>query len=402
MKFKYTARTKTGELQAGYVEAINRDLASGALQGHELYVLSLEEIRIPQWYLAVINFFKRIRASDLMIFTRQFATLLQAEVPLADVLLHLQKQTQNQLLKEVIFDISSDVDAGLSLSQALEKHGNVFSEFYVNLIRSAEVTGRVEEVMSFLADYLEKQIALTSKARNAMIYPVFILTLFVVVAAILIGLVFPQLAPIFAEAQVQLPLLTRALLSSGAFLAGWWWALLIGFVLLAVLTIDYLRSSEGRVVFDQVLLKSPGVGNLFKKIYITRFSEGMRILIRGGIPITQALEIAGHTIDSLLYQEEIHGITEAVRNGELLSQSLARSAEYFPLLVSQMISVGENTGKTEEMFSRISAFYSREVDDTVSNLVELIQPALMVVMGILVGLLFASMLIPIYNLVQVF
>lgn len=402
MKFKYTARTKTGELQVGYAEAINRDSASGILQGHELYVLSLEEVRIPQWYLAIINFFKRIKATDLMIFTRQFATLLQAEVPLADVLLHLRKQTQNQLLKEVIFDISSDIDAGLSLSQALGKHSNVFSEFYVNLIRSAEVTGRVEEVMSFLADYLEKQIALTSKVRNAMIYPIFILTLFVVVAAILIGLVFPQLEPIFAEAQVKLPLLTRILLSSGAFIAGWWWALLIGFIIFVVLVIDYLRSSEGRVVFDQVLLKSPGVGNLFKKIYITRFSEGMRILIRGGIPITQALEIAGHTIDSLLYQEEIHNITEAVRNGELLSQSLARSAEYFPLLVSQMISVGENTGKTEEMFSRISSFYVREVDNVVSNLVELIQPALMVVMGILVGLLFASMLIPIYNLVQVF
>lgn len=402
MKFKYNARTKTGELQVGYVEAINRDVATSILQKHELYLLSLEEVRVPGWYLSIVNFFRRVKIGDLMIFTRQLATMLEAEMPLTDALQNLQRQTKNPLLKEAVFDISSDIDAGLSLSQALEKHSNIFSEFYINLIRSAEVTGRMEEVMTFLADYLEKQLALTSRVRNAMIYPAFVVGLFVVVAGILIGVVFPQLAPIFSEANVELPILTKILLVSGNFVANWWWALIIGAVMMIILLVDYFRSSEGKVVFDQILLKVPVFGNLFKKIYVSRFAEGMKILIKGGIPITQAMEIAGHTIDSSIYQEEIHVIAESVRGGELLSQSLARSPVYFPALVSQMVAVGESTGKTEEMFGRIADFYNREVNDAVSNLVELIQPTLMVVMGVMVGLLFASMLIPIYNLVQVF
>lgn len=402
MKFKYNARTKAGELQVGYVEAINRDAALNILQGHELYVLSLEEVAVPKWYSAIVNFFKRIKQNDLMVFTRQFATMLQAEMPLADALRNLHAQTKNQLLKEVIFDISADIDAGLSLSQALEKHSTIFSEFYVNLVRSAEVTGRIEEVMDFLADYLEKQIALNSKIRSALIYPAIVVVLFVVVAGILVGLVFPQLEPIFAESNVQLPLFTRILLDLGNFVARWWLAILIVFGVIIFIIIDYFRSEEGRVVFDQFILKTPIFGNLFRKIYIARLAEGMRILIKGGVPITQALEIAGHTIDSRIYQEEIHEIAEAVRGGELLSKALAARTEYFPNLVGQMVSVGENTGRTEEMFGRIASFFTREINDTVGNLVELIQPALMIAMGLLVGILFAAMLIPIYNLVQVF
>ena len=191
MKFKYNARTKQGELQTGFIEAVNRDAALAILTSHELFILSLESAEAVQWYQRFLDLFKRVKPSDLMIFTRQFATLLDAKISLADSLKNLYRQTRNPILKEAIFELASDIDAGLSLSQAMERHPRIFSEFYVSMIRSAEITGRLEEVSNFMADYLEKEVGLLSRVRNALIYPVLVIALFMVVVGIMIGVVFP-------------------------------------------------------------------------------------------------------------------------------------------------------------------------------------------------------------------
>lgn len=401
MKFRYSARTKSGDLQVGNVEAVNREAAFNILTSHELFILSLEAER-PSPLARFLKFFQRVRAKDLMIFTRQFATMLEAKIPLGDALKALYAQTKNSILKEAIFEISSDIDAGLSLSQAFERHANIFSEFFINLLRSAEVTGRVEEAMSFLADYLEKNINLRHKVRNALIYPGFILGLFVVVIVILLVFVFPQLKPVFEEAGIELPLLTRLLLGSGEFLLKWWWAIVLIAGVAVVMAVDYFRSREGKIVKDQLVVAIPFLGNLFKQMYVARFAEAANILIRGGIPIAQAIEISGHTIDNAVYREALHQAAEAIRRGELLSQTLSANTLYFAPLVSQMVAVGEQTGKLVEMLARVAAFYTREVDAIIGNLVELIQPVIMVVIGVMVGLLFASVLLPIYNLAQGF
>lgn len=402
MKFKYTARTKQGELQTGFIEAVNREAAGNILIGHELFILSLEIAEIKKWYQRFFDLLNRVKPSDLMIFTRQFAVLLEAKIPLGDSLKNLYKQTRNPILKEAIIELSSDIDAGLSLSQALERHSNIFSSFYVSMVRSAEVTGRLEEVIGFMADYLEKEVGLLSRVRNAFIYPVVVLLLFGAVAGIMVGAVFPQLEPIFAESGASVPAITRILLSGGAFISDWWLAILIVLIVFIMVVIDYFRTPEGRVVFDEMRVRLPVIGGLYKKLYVARFAESAGVLIRGGIPIAQALEISGHTIGSIIYRDILHEVAEAVRAGQLMSQALAEHEEYFPALVNQMVAVGESTGKLEALLSRISAFYTREVDDTVANLVELIQPALMVVIGVLVGLLFAAVLLPIYNLAQMF
>jgi len=389
-------------MQVGYVEAVNRDAASSILGGHDLFILSLDAERESVAFKGLINFFNRVKRKDLMIFTRQFATLLEAKISLSDSLKTLYAQTRNVILKETIFEIASDIDAGLALSQSLERHNNVFSEFYINLIRSAEVTGRVEEAMEFLAEYLEKEANLISKVRNAMIYPAFILGLFGVVMVILLVFVFPALEPVFAESGVKLPLVTKILLGSGGFILQWWWAILTILGIAIFIAIDYFRSQEGRVVFDQVTISIPLVGSLFKQIYIARFAEASNILLRGGIPVAQAIEISGHTIDSLIYREALHEAAEGIRRGELLSQVLAANSAYFPVLVSQMVAVGEHTGKLDEMLGRVATFYTREVDGVINNLVELIQPVIMVVIGLMIGVLFASVLLPIYNLAQGF
>lgn len=402
MKYRYVARTKTGELQTGFVEAPTREVGFTTLSGHDLFVLSIEEPREATWLSSLIGYFKRVRQIDVAIFTRQFATLLEAGIPLSDALKSLYRETRNPVLREIIFEVSADIDAGLSLSQAMARHETVFSEFYINLLRSAEVTGRVESVMGFLADYLEKEHILRTKVRSALIYPIFVTALFFIVGGILVGVVFPQISPIFEEAQVDLPLATQVLLSLGNFVREWWLAIVIIALIFLGLIIDYARSREGRLVFDELAIKLPVLGGLFRKMYVARFAESASVLIRGGIPITQAIEIASHTVGSAVYREALHEASEGIRRGELLSSLIEKGGELFPPMVSQMVAVGESTGKLDEMLDRMAGFFTREVDDSVSNLVELIQPSLMVVIGVLTGLLFASILLPIYNLVQAF
>ncbi|MEK7612161.1 MAG: type II secretion system F family protein [Patescibacteria group bacterium] len=401
MKFRYSARTKTGELQVGYVDAAKKEEATSVLASHELYILSIEEMRPPRWYHGFLQFFKRVKRKDLAIFTRQFATMLEAKISIHDVLNSLYYQTENPTLKEALFQISNDIDSGISLSQALGKQDHVFFEFFVNLIQTAEVTGQVEEAVGFLADYLEREMELVSRVKNALIYPVFVVGLSIIVGGILIGLVFPQITPLFEEVEFDLPLITSIFLGLGTFINEWWIAIVVVLIILTVMAIDYFRTEEGKAVFDQIILQLPLVGSLYIKMYVARFAEITSVLIKGGIPIAQAIEIGGHTLGSALYQEMLHEVAESVRRGELMSQSFIRYPKFFPPIVTQMIMVGEQTGKVDQMFARVARFYGKEVENIVANLVELIQPALMVVVGVFVGLLFAAILLPIYNLVQV-
>jgi type IV pilus assembly protein PilC len=402
MKFKYNARTQEGELQTGFIEAANREAAANILTGHNLFILSLEEAEKRRWHNRILGFLNRVKITDLMIFTRQFATLMESKMPLGNSLRGIYQQTKNPILKEAVFEISSDVDAGLSLSQAMERRGRIFSEFYINMIRSAEITGRLEEAMTFLADYLDKESMWHSRIRNALIYPIIVVILFLVVAGVMLTTVFPQIEPVFIETGVSLPLITQIFLAGGNLALHWWWAVLLILILLVFLLIDYFQSSEGKAVANELFVKVPVFGNLFKKIYVARFAESTSMLIRGGIPITQAIEISSHAIGNLVYRDILHEVAEGVRAGELLSSLLSQNEYYFPALVGQMVAIGEGTGRLDETLSRISAFYTREVDDLLGNLVELIQPILIAVIGIFVGLLFASILIPIYNLAQAF
>lgn len=266
MKFSYKARTKEGELQVGNVEAGSREAAVNILLGHGLFVLSLEPVLQMRWYDRVLEFFKRVKVTDLMVFTRQFATLLASQVPLSDSLSNLYRQTSHPVLKEAVAEVASDVDAGFSLSQALERHTSIFSEFYVNMVKSAEVTGRLSEILDFLADYLEKEATLVAKVKNALIYPVMVILLFLVVVIVMVSFVLPQITPIFEEADIDLPFFTELLLSGGTFFARWWWAVGILLLIFVLMIIDYFQTREGKVVLDELSLRLPVVGPLFQKL----------------------------------------------------------------------------------------------------------------------------------------
>jgi len=401
MKFSYKARTQEGELQVGNVEAANRESALNILLSHKLFVLSLEPVQEERWYDRIVNFFQRVKVIDLMIFTRQFSTLLSSQVPIGDSLRSLYQQTDKPILKEVIAEIAADVESGFSLSQALSRHPGVFSEFYVNMIKSAEVTGRLSEVLEFLADYLEKQSILISKVRNAFVYPAFVIGLFIIAAIIMVTMVLPQITPIFEEANIELPVFTKILMTSGVFFSQWWWAIVVLLAIFIFLLIDYSQTEEGKIVFNEVSLRLPIVGKMFRHFYISRFAESARVLIKGGLTIPQAIEISAHTIGNFVYKDILHEVAQKIRQGQLLSQAL-KDNPYFPPLVSQLIAVGESTGRLEILLEKVSDFYRRQVEDRVNNLVELIQPILLLIVGFLVAALFASILLPLYNLTQSF
>lgn len=401
-KFKYQARNKTGELQVGFVEGPTKEAAASILTSHELFVLSLESSEKKNPFQSIFGFLNRVRIKDLMVFTRQLATMLESEMPLNSALQSLYQQTQRASLKEAVFQILQDVESGLSLSQALERQQPIFSDFYVSMVRSAEVTGRLEESMVFLASYIERETKWKGKISTAMIYPAVLLSLFIVVAGIMVAVVFPKITPVFQQSNVQLPWISQALLSSGSFITQWWWVVILVIAGIVFIILDYFKSNEGKAVGNQIILVMPVFGVLFKKIYIARFAQSLSVLIKGGIPITQGIEIASSTIGNVVYEEVLKTVAQGVREGALFSSLLSSYPKYFPIMVGQMAAVGETTGRVDEMMNRIADFYDDEVNDMMANLSELIQPMLILIIGVLVGLLFASILLPIYNLAQSF
>ena len=385
-------------MQVGYVEAGNRDSAANILSSHELYVLSIESAEGWTLFGEIASYFGRVKRKDIVIFTRQLATILDARVPLNAALRTLHDQTRQPVLKEAIIQMAEDIDSGLSLSQAMERRGRIFPQFYAGMVRAAEVTGNLNEAVGYIADYAEKESILAGKAVSALIYPAFVVALFFVVSLIMVVFVFPQIGPVFQNAGVQLPIYTAVLLGVGQFVSSWWLVLLIVLLVLIFLALYYVRTPEGQALVDDGKIKLPIARNVYLPLTITRFSNALALLIRGGTPVAQSLEIVGQMVGNVLYKDVINEIVEDVRRGELLSQSIAKHPDFFPPLVAQMIGVGETTGRVEQTFNRLSVFYGRQVDEVIGNLVDLIQPALMVIIGVMVGLLFASILLPLYSL----
>jgi type IV pilus assembly protein PilC len=398
MKYKYQAKTKEGATQVGFVEAGTRDIANTILSGHDLFVLSLELTESPGILDTINAFLGRVRRKDLIIFARQLATLLEAHLALNNALKILYEQTASKALKQAIYEVTQDIDAGISFSQAMQRQSAAFPDYYIEMIRAAEVTGNMDEVASFLADYTEKEGDLASKASSALIYPGIVLGLFIVVAFILITFVYPSLGSVFAENGVTLPWYTQVLLDTGNFLAAWWILVVAASIALGTVLVNYFRTDEGQALLDESKIRVPIVKKVYLPVIMARFGNSAALLVHGGIPIAQALEIIGHMVGNISYREVINDIAQDVRQGILLSQSIAKYPTYFPELIPQMVAVGETTGKIEEMFSRLSGIYTRQANEVTNNLVDLIQPVMMIGMGVMVGLLFASILIPIYNL----
>jgi len=408
MKFQYTARTKEGKLESDIAEAPSLEAAISMLQNQQLVIIEIKPF-IEAAYLnlniltkQINNLLNRIKSEDIVLFSKQLAILIQAKVPLVQSLRVLTKQTRNPNFAGIINAVANDVDAGMIFSRALSKYPKVFSNFFIQMTRSGEISGRLEETLTYLSDYINKQYLLNSKVKGAMIYPAFILGAFVIVGVVMLIFVIPNITLILVESGQKLPLVTRILIGTSDFTKKWGW---IVFIILGAM-IYFIRASikkspEWRYAYDGLKLRFPIFGELLKKIYLARFSETLSTLSSAGIAISQSLEITADVVGNSVYKRIILEADEAVRKGSNISMVFARYPEILPM-VTQMISIGEQTGKLDSILKQISAFFTEEVNRAFDNIVNLIEPILIVVLGVGVGILVAAILLPIYNLVNAF
>lgn len=393
----YRAKNFKGEVQAGTVDAAGPQAAADVLRGHNLVVVELNEEGAQVGLRTRLKVFDKVHPRDVVIFSRQLATMISATLPLVQGLRILAEQQDNQLFKSILQNITARVDGGARLSVAMNQYPDVFSNFFVSVVQTGETSGKLDESLVYLADQLEKDYDLVSKIRAAMYYPAFILGGIIVVAIIMVTYVIPQLESVLVGMQAKLPWSTRALLGASNFFRDYWWILVIVVALLFWWLRSWGGTEEGKRQIDRLKLKLPIFGKLFRWVYITRLTRTLYTLLVGGVKIIEALNVTAEVIGNSVYSDIIKKTAQRVEAGDTMSSVLRRETEV-PLMVSQVIEVGEKTGKLPFTLQKISDFYGRELDNAVKGLSSLLEPIIMVILGVGVGILMAAVIMPIYNI----
>lgn len=384
--------------ETGSVDAADEAQAMDTLAARGFQIVSLKEVAArAKWN--PLDLLSRVNGKDLVVFSRQFSVMVGSSVPVVETLKTLSKQTPKPKLRRIIAEISDEVDSGGTLSGSLAKRPEVFSNFYVSVVKSGEQSGKLDDALNYIADEMEKDYDMNSKVRGAMIYPVFVVTMMVAIGFLMMIFVVPKLTTIIVETGSELPVATRVLISISDFLISYWWVILALLALAAFGLRLYLKSFAGRSQFDYLILKIPIFGKLLQMIYLVRFTRSMNTLIIGGVNISSSLEVAGEVVNNKYYQRIIQETIAEVQSGNSICTVFIRTKE-IPTMVSQMILVGEKTGKLDVTLEKVTNFYNREITTTLGNLMSLIEPSLMVVMGLGVGVMVAAILLPMYNVVS--
>lgn len=402
MQFSYQVKTQEGKVVEGTVEALDENAAVVILQSRGWTVLALNEIKKTLLGADLFAWFNRPKTKDVVVFTRQLATLIEADVPLAEGMRTMAHQTDNPAFARVIADVSDKLEGGTSLSGAFAAHPQLFSQFYIKLIRAGEISGRLKQSLDYLADYLERSQAITSKVRNALAYPIFVIFAMIAVAIIMITFVLPQLLVIFKESGVEsLPITTRALIAITDF-TNHYILLIAGFsILLAAGVRQWLRTSEGQAWWDEFKITMPLFGVILKSVYLARIAENLATLIKSDIAILDALRVTGDIVDNVVYRDILLHAEEVVRGGGSVSDVFRQYPKQIPSMMSSMIAIGERTGKIDSMLGHVSKFYRTESEQRIDAISSLIEPVLVVVLGLGVAVLVSSILLPLYSLVGV-
>ncbi|NTW22338.1 type II secretion system F family protein [Candidatus Falkowbacteria bacterium] len=393
--FQYRAQDKNRNSVSGLVEAPSEEVAVDLLREKNLSVLYIKEEK--QSRLSSLPFLNRIKIKDVVIFSRQFAVLISANVAMVQSLKIVLDQTENPKLKSILNEVADDVEAGTRLSEALAKHPKVFTNFFISVIRSGETSGKLEEVLNYLADEMEKDYDMMSKIKGAMIYPAIIFVLLVVVGIVMMVVVVPKLTSILTETGTELPLATKMLIGLSAFLVSYWWVLLVGSVVLGIGYRFYSVTPFGKRSIDLMKLNLPVFGTLFRRIYLVRFTRSMQTLLLGGVTITKSLKISADVVGNEIYRELIEETVKQVEDGNSISSVFVQSPEV-PKMVGQMMSVGEKTGKLDVVLERITYFYGREINNIIANLMTLMEPFILIIMGVAVVGVIMAIMQPMYNM----
>lgn len=398
--FKYKAETPNKKIKNGTIVGLSDNEVILKLRKKDLNVISLVETT-NNFETKFLKFINPISTKDLVIFSRQFSVMISANVPVVESLLILIDQTDNISLRDMVSDIAFEVDSGAFLSDAFSKRPNIFSDFFVNIVRSGESSGKLDEVLEYLADEMEKNYDMVGKIKGAMIYPLFIITSLVGVGVVLMVYVIPNLTTILTETGATLPLSTRIVIGASNFLKNYLVLIIIFLIGFGIAARYYLKTHTGKRQFDMIKLRMPIFGKLFKYIYLMRFTRSLATLLKGGVTITKSLEITADVVGNMIYRELILDTLESINDGNPLSQVMENS-DYVPKMVPQMISVGEKTGKIDVVLDRITGFYTRETTNMLDNLSKLMEPLIMVLMGVGVGIMVSAVLMPMYNLASQF
>jgi type II secretory pathway component PulF len=398
MKFKYWARSKDGKLQNGIIEASSKAAALEVLKSNELFVTGIEEAESAPFWAKEIKLFEKITAADIVMFSRQLSVMFTSGVPLAESLTAIANQSNKKKFKEKIIDLAQEVEGGTTFSKALARSPGVFSEFYVAVVRSGEVSGTLGDSLVYLADHLERDYKFQAQIKGAMVYPALVSVVMIGVFILTTVFIIPQLISVLEGAETELPAITVAVIALSNFIRFNWWILLIVLILLFGGLFFYAKTEEGKRNVDKALLKIPGLSDFLKKVYLTRFSENFSTLIAGGLPIGQALEVSGGIMGNVIYEEAVLEIKEKVTKGESITNVFSDFPEIFTPLFCQMSSVGEKTGHLDKTLNTVADFYRDEITRVTENMSSIIEPIMIVVLGGGVGLLMGAVLLPIYQI----
>lgn len=394
--FEYTARSQTGQIQKGQLDAAHRDDVSAYLRKNRLILVSVREA--PKQIKFSMGG-PRVKTRDVVIFTRQFATMINAGLPLVQSLNILAAQTENKTLAEVTRAVVYDVESGNTLADAFSKHPKAFSSLYVNMVAAGEAGGILDTILLRLATFLEKNDALIRKVKGAMIYPGVIMTVAGGAITVLLVFVIPTFQTMFASANLELPLPTRIVIGLSDFLIHFWWAILLGLGAAGFAIRSYYATAPGRLQIDHLLLRAPVLGDVIRKSAVSRFTRTLGTLVSSGVSILEGLEITAKTAGNQVVHNAVMESRQSIAGGETIAAPLEKS-KVFPPMVISMIAVGEQTGGLDEMLSKIADFYDEEVDVAVSALVSLMEPAMIVLLGVIVGGMVIAMYLPIFDMMN--
>lgn len=396
--FDYTAKNvSTGQILKGQLDVPTRDEVIAYLRRSRMILVSVRET--PKQMTFKMPGSSGIKTRDVVIFTRQFATMINAGLPLVQSLNILAQQTENKALQDITKQVVYDVEAGHTLADALGKQPKAFSGLYVNMVAAGEAGGILDTILLRLATFLEKSDALVRKVKSAMVYPGVIFSVAAIAIAVLLIFVIPTFQNMFASVNLELPLPTRVVIGASNFLIGFWWAILLAIGLVVFGIRQYYKTGDGRKNIDRMMLNAPVLGDLLRKSAVSRFTRTLGTLISSGVAILDGLEITAKTAGNRVIHDAVMQSRQSIAGGETIAAPLAHSGVFPPMVIS-MIAVGEQTGGLDEMLTKIADFYDEEVDVAVGALLSLMEPVMIVVLGVIVGGMVVAMYLPIFDMVN--
>ena len=395
MRFKYRAKNDRGDIVGGVVRADNVLAAEKILRQNNLVTVDI----LPETsqVFSLFGLRKKVTLRDKSIFSSQLSTMISAGLALPKAVNIIAAQTENQYLKSIFYNVNRDLEEGLNFSSSLAKYPEVFDQLFVNVVRSGESTGNLEMVLDRLAKKLENDQNLSSKLMSALIYPAFIIVALIAVGLLLMVKIVPQIESVFTEANAILPWATRTLIAVSHFLANFWWAVIIFLLLLVIFLRYYLSSDQGRDIYARIQLKLPGFRKITNDIYMARFCRTIEMLFESGVPLIESINTCANVMVNGYYKKSLQNISKEVQKGVSFSVELSKDP-LFPPLVSQMLAVGEQTGKSTDVMNKLARYYEGEAENAVRGIYSLVEPLAMILVGIGVAILVFAILVPIYQI----